>query len=278
MAAGTTLDASPADTVSAAAAAGFGGAGIWFDPASWSRAVAREVRNRLRATGLVALDIEPVIVSADGDHGERLVEAGVEVGARHVLVASRHPDRSATIERFGALCDRAAEGGLTVVLEFLPIFTIRTLGEALEVVRAASRPNAGVLVDTLHLARSGGSPADLRAVDPALLPYLQLADAPADAPAVEGLRHEAVSGRLLPGDGGLPLPEVLRAVPDVPLSVELRSQQLLDAVPDPWQRAVVVLDATRRVVDAADARPVERPTAARPATPGGSAGSPPPLP
>ena len=255
MAAGTTLDASPADTVSAAAAAGFGGAGLWFDPASWSAAVTREVRSRLRATGLIALDIEPVILSADGDHGERLVEAGVEVGARHVLVASRHPDRSATVERFGDLCDRAAEGGLTVVLEFLPIFTVRTLADALEVVLAAGRPNAGVLVDTLHLARSGGSPADLAAVDPALLPYLQLADAPADAPPAEGLRHEAVHGRLLPGDGGLPLSEVLRAVPGVPLSVELRSQRLVDDVPDPWQRAVVVLQATRRVVDAAGAGP-----------------------
>jgi len=151
MAAGTTPDASPADTVSAAAAAGFGGAGIWFDPASWSGAVTREVRNRLRATGLLALDIEPVIVSADGDPGERLVEAGVEVGARHVLVASRHPDRSATIERFGALCDRAAEGGLTVVLEFLPIFAVRTLSDALQVVQAAGRPNAGVLVDTVDV-------------------------------------------------------------------------------------------------------------------------------
>ena len=258
MAAGTTLDASPADTVSAAAAAGFDASGIWFDPTSWSSAVTRAVRHRLQATGLLALDIEAVIVSAEGDHGERLVEAGVEVGARHVLVASRHPDRSATIERFGDLCDRAAEGGLTVVLEFLPIFTVRTLGDALEAARAAARPNAGVLVDTLHLARSGGSPADLGAVDPALLPYLQLADAPTDAPPADGLYHEAVHGRLLPGDGGLPLPEVLRAVPGVPLSVELRSQRLLADVPDAWQRAVVVLEATRRVLDAAGGGPAGR--------------------
>jgi hypothetical protein len=96
-------------------------------------------------------------------------------------------------------------------------------------------------------------------VDPALLPYLQLADAPAAGPPAEGLYHEAVHGRLLPGDGGLPLPDVLRVVPGVPLSVELRSQRLLDEVPDPWQRAVVVLEATRRVVDAAGARPAGTP-------------------
>ena len=36
LAAGTVLDLDPAGTVDAAAAAGFGGAGLWFDPATWT--------------------------------------------------------------------------------------------------------------------------------------------------------------------------------------------------------------------------------------------------
>ena len=165
-------------------------------------------------------------------------------------MASRVPATPALIDRFSALCDRAAAGNVTVVLEFLPIFAIRNLSEALHVVRSAGRPNSGVLVDTLHLARSGGTPADLLAAGAAMFPYLQLADAPSEPPAdgAKGLLHEALHGRLLPGEGGLPLAEALRAVPDIAVSVELRSERLRTDYPDPTDRARVVLAATRSVV------------------------------
>jgi sugar phosphate isomerase/epimerase len=117
---------------------------------------------------------------------------------------------------------------------------VRTLPEALAIVMAADRPNGGILVDALHLARSGGQPDDLADVPPALLPYLQLADAPTDAP--DDLYEEAVHGRLLPGDGQLPLAALLAAVPGVPVSLELRSRALRDAY-EPQRRAEVVLAA-----------------------------------
>ena len=247
MAAATTPDLSPADTVAAATAGGFDGAGIWFDPTTWTDAVAREVRMRLDDTGLVALDIEPVIFGPNGDHGEALVDAALAIGARHVLMASRHPERSATVARFGALCDRAAPGGVTVVLEFLPIFTVGDLAAAVSIAREAGRPNGAVLVDNLHLARSGGSAADLAMVDRALLPYIQLSDAPVDPPAE--LYPEASDGRLLPGEGGLPLHDVLTAVPHVPVSVELRSAELRRRHPDAVERARVVWTASRTVME-----------------------------
>jgi sugar phosphate isomerase/epimerase len=138
-----------------------------------------------------------------------------------------------------------------VVLEFLPIFTIATLGDALGVVQEVASPSGGVLVDTLHLARSGGGPADLADVPAELLPYLQLADAPdrLDDPTPARLREEALHGRLLPGQGRLPLDQTLATVPDVPVSVELRSQALMQAFPDPTERARAVLAATRRLLE-----------------------------
>jgi sugar phosphate isomerase/epimerase len=200
------------------------------------------VRRRLDDTGLVALDIEPVILGPDGDPGDRLIDVAAEIGARHVLVASRWDDPVVVTERFAALCDRAAPHDITVVLEFLPIFGIRTLTEAVAIVIEAARPNGGVLVDTLHLARSGGSPADLVTVDPALLPYLQVADAPATVPVdLASLVDEARYGRLLAGDGVLPIREVTEAVPSVPLSFELRSRALHQTYPDPEDRAMAVM-------------------------------------
>lgn len=240
---------SPADAVTVAAASGFGGAGIWYDPATWTATTTAEVRCRLDGSGVVALDVEPVIVSPGGDPGDALVDAAVALGARHVLVASRHPDRIATIERFGQLCDRAAAGGVTCVLEFLPVFAIGSLGAAVGVVRGAGRPNGAVLVDSLHLARSGGTPAEVSeaaAAEPGLFPYLQIADAPAESP--DDLYDEAVNGRLLPGEGALPLAGLLQAVPGVPLSLELRSRSLREAYPDPQQRATAILTATHRLL------------------------------
>ncbi len=249
LAAGTILEVGPADAVIVAATAGWPAVGIWFDATTWTDVTATEVRRRLDDTGLVALDLEPVILGPDGDPGEQAIDAAAAVGARHVLVASMLADPDAVAERLGALCDRAAGYGIGVVLEFLPIFGVRTLDEAISIVRSAGRPNGGVLVDTLHLARSGGTPADLHDVDRVLMPYLQIADAPALAPVgLAALLDEALHGRMLTGDGALPIGEVLHAVPEVPLSFELRSRALRDAYPDPTERASVVLGSWRHLV------------------------------
>jgi len=250
LAAGTVLDLDPAATVDAAATAGFGAVGIWFDPATWTSATTAAVADRLRATGVVALDIEPVILGRDHDPGDALVDTAAALEVRHVLVASGTADRAAVVERFGTLCERAAPAEIVVVLEFLPIFTIASLAEAVSLVQEVAHASGAVLVDTLHLARSGGAPDDLQTVPPTLMPYLQVADATAEPPgrSQDALRDDALHGRLLPGDGDLPLAATLANVPTVPLSMELRSSALMSAYPDPTDRARAVLDATHRLL------------------------------
>ena len=68
----------------------------------------------------------------------------------------------------------------------------------------------------------------MASVDPALLPYAQICDAgpdmpgPADTPA---LIREARTGRLLPGEGVLPLAELVAALPEgLPLAIEAPCQ------------------------------------------------------
>jgi sugar phosphate isomerase/epimerase len=250
LAAGTVLDIGPAETVAVAARAGFDGVGLWFDPESWTDATTREVAARLDSTGLTPLDIEPVILGRDADPGDALVDTAGKLGVRHVLVAGGPASHAAVVDRFGELCDRAAPAGVTIVLEFLPIFTIATLHDAVAVVQEANRPNGGVLVDTLHLARSGGGVEDIATVPRSLFPYVQLADATArpDDPSPASLREEALHGRLLPGEGALPLAATLAAIPSVPISVELRSRPLMERYPDPTERAKAVLAATRAVL------------------------------
>ena len=248
LAAGVCPETEPADFVSACADAGWAACGIWFDAASWTDTTATEVRRRLDDTGLIALDMEPIFVTPDGDHGDRIIDAAVNVGARNLLVVSRGVDDQRFIERFGELCDLAAPHGIGCSLEFMAFMSIRDLPQAIGVLDAVDRPNAAVLVDNLHLARTGGTPGDVATLDPARLPYVQLCDAPAASP--DNLITEALDERLTLGDGKLPIGELVAALPDhTALSMEIRSAYLRSTFPDPTDRARHILSTTLAHLD-----------------------------
>ena len=239
LAAGVHPTLPPADMVTAAAGAGWPACGIWFDGATWTSATTKEVKKRLDDTGVIALDMEPII-PADGadDYAEQLIEAAAEVGARFILFTSRKKDLQANIDRYAQACDFAAPHGITIVCEFLPIFPLNTLPMAADIVCQANRPNSGVLIDNLHLSRSGSTPSDVATYDKSLFPYIQIADAPAQLPTkFEELLDEAINGRSCPGEGALPIAELLQVVPDVPISFAVRSRALRDGFTDATERA-----------------------------------------
>ena len=132
---------------------------------------------------------------------------------------SAEPDEARTLERFGELCDRAAQYDLQVSLEFAVYTGVRTLAHAADVVARSKRANASVLIDALHFSRSGGLPAHVAHVDPALFRYAQICDAGPDMPGptdTPNLVREARTGRLLPGEGVLPLKDLVAALPAGP--------------------------------------------------------------
>ena len=243
IAAGVHPDLAPERMVEVAAEAGWPACGIWFDPETWTEATTRTVRQRLDDTGIVGLDLEPIIPAPDhDDHGERVIETAARLGVRNVLFTSRLPDPAATRDRFAELCVVASREGVRLVCEFLPIFPLKSLAMALDIVSSHTPDVAGVLVDNLHLSRSGARPDDLRVVDPRRLPYVQIADAPREVPTgFMELLDEALNGRLPPGEGALPIDELLTVVPDVPLSFEVRSRALRDGFADPVERARFLL-------------------------------------
>ena len=254
LAAGTVLDVGPADAVDVAADAGFTSVGIWFDASTWTDAVADDVRARAERRRLIILDIEPIMLTPEGsstsDNGEAIVDAAIRIGARNILVASRDADDARVAARLRVLAERLDGTDIRLVLEFLPILGVRTLPQALSIVSTADHARLGVLVDNLHLSRAGHQPRDLAGVDAHLLPYIQVCDAPS-APAdttIPTLLHEALHGRLLPGDGSLPIRELLAVIPDVPISLELRSETLRAAFPDPVERARAVRMSMERVL------------------------------
>jgi sugar phosphate isomerase/epimerase len=252
LAAGVVQEFPPEDVVYAAAGAGFNATGIWCDLQSWSSQRSNRVSTALAETGLCALDLEVVWLKpgeAIATH-DAMIEIGLDLGVRNILCVSSESDITRTKKRFEHLCQKAEAGSLRVVLEFLAFTEVRSLRQCLEVVQDVAHPCGGILVDALHLQRTGASALDLCEVDPALMPYIQLCDAstePQDS-SPEGLLEDALYLRQLPGEGALPLNEILAQLdPQLPLSLEIRSRALLQKYPtDPLARASQVFEATQR--------------------------------
>jgi sugar phosphate isomerase/epimerase len=233
----TFLDVSPPDLVRMAATAGFDAVGLRASTVgpgeqAWPLApgspMLQETLLRLDDTGLRVLDVEIIRLTADTSptaYGN-LFEVGALLGASYVNVIAADPDVHHCHDIFAALAEAAVPYGLRVVVEAMPYTPVKTVADAAAL--AAGTPG-GVIIDPLHLHRSGGTLADLRALDTAVLSYYQLCDAPLAPPhgqprpetlpmgqSVEGISDlalEARAGRLLPGDGELPLTGILDALP-----------------------------------------------------------------
>jgi sugar phosphate isomerase/epimerase len=95
-------------------------------------------------------------------------------------------------------------------------------------VSAAGRPNSGILVDTLHFARSASSLDELARIPTQRLPFVHVADAPAEKPATtEGLIHAARCERLPPGEGAIDIAGILGRMPlGIPVALEVPMQAL----------------------------------------------------
>jgi sugar phosphate isomerase/epimerase len=135
--------------------------------------------------------------------------------------------------------------GLGVVLEFYPFSQVRSLAEALDLVRGIDMPGrVGVNADLLHLMRSGGSLAEL-AEAPAYILYGQQCDGPARYDESR-LELEASSQRLLAGEGVFDLAGFARALPaGCPVSVELPQDAAIDAGVPAIERAQRAVDGVR---------------------------------
>lgn len=173
----------------------------------------------------------------DTDDHLRAVEA---LDLAHVTVVAALPATEPTealVERFATVCDRFADLGVSVHLEFTPVPPIGSLAVAWDIVRGADRPNGGILFDTWHFFR-GDPDLDLLGTIPGQRIFsVQISDG---APELrESLIKDTWRHRLLPGEGTFDLERVLSTLdaisglrlvgPEV-LSVELNELAPVEAM------------------------------------------------
>jgi sugar phosphate isomerase/epimerase len=115
----------------------------------------------------------------------------------------------ALAERFAVVCDRARDFGADVHLEFIPFTAIHNIAVAWDIVRAADRPNGGLVFDTWHFFRGDPDFLTLASIPGERIMQVQIDDASATP---TGTLREETQRRLLPGDGELDLTGALRAL------------------------------------------------------------------
>ncbi len=272
---GTLRRAAFPDRVSAAAAAGFRSIGLTtveylnLQAVGWTDELIRRTLDRFGITiaeaeyivgfwaepGPAGLPERPALVYADPVAEQALFRMADEFGVSVMQAVGTFDSRELgpeVAEAFAALCDRAAPHGLDVALEFVPYTSIPNLDTAREIVVDANRPNGGLCIDTWHFFRGGFDVSALTSIDADLVKMVQVNDGPT-VPTSANRMFDAVSNRVCPGEGDLPVAEFLAALwaagVDLPLSVEVYSLALEQSTsPEIAERAA---SGTRAVMHAA---------------------------
>ena len=197
-------------------------------------ALMKETKARLDDTGIDVLDVElfrmdPTLGPDDFDAE---LHAAAELGACNIIAQLPDPDRERATERFARLCDLAKPLGIFVNLEFPHWTETGTLAEATKVLRAVNRSNAAILIDMLHMARSGSSCDDLRKLPRDWFRFAHVCDAERQVPStIEAIIRTARDERLFPGEGTIDVRGILACLPDdIPYSLEIPRVALTKAV------------------------------------------------
>jgi len=261
----TALNVALPDLIDFVADAGFPSTGIRLSPATVGGVAYplaldgpafQQTVARLQARNVRVLDIEVMRIDGETDISSfaSTIEVGAKLGASRICVNGEDPDLNRFTGKFAQLCTLASGFGMQVDLEFMVWRPIKTFQIAAQVVRDAGCSNGKVLIDALHLFRSGGQVAEVLAADPELIGALQLCDALLPGPDVNdtpAILAEARAGRLPPMEGMLPLVALIQAVPpSTPVSVEVPMGPLA-GFPNALSRTIHIRQAAERCMQMA---------------------------
>jgi 2-keto-myo-inositol isomerase len=117
--------------------------------------------------------------------------------------------RDDTIAALRGMNDISAPLGVNLAFEFLgfPWCAVQTVAQAWEIVKTINLPTVGMVIDTCHFFAGGSTIDSIQAIDGKKLAVFHIND-------VEKMPREYIEDahRLFPGDGVIPLQEIVGAV------------------------------------------------------------------
>lgn len=185
-----------------------------------------ETRNRLRMASEIGCEFAQAIPNKVGEHYDTKFVAScyrriLEIGLK--------------------------EYNISPALVFVEMFPLKTLGQAVAVALDANHPNAKVIPDVFHMYISKGGFEGLKKLNGDLFPIFQFNDAP------KNMKLEVMKDkdRVYPGDGILPLEQILRDLKECGfkrcISLELYNPTYHDQ--DPLVVAKTGLEKTLQVIE-----------------------------
>jgi sugar phosphate isomerase/epimerase len=189
-----------------------------------------------------------VLPGAEADALTGDLDVLAELGVPRINAVSLDPDLPRTFDQFAALTELAAQRNIQTLVEPVPGLTIGDLPTALAAMEHVGRPEFRLLIDTMHLVRSGSAPDDLGAIDPESIGYAQLNDTTL-RPRTDNYMEEAMFERMVPGEGELPLRDIVSALPpDIVIEIEVPRRSLALAGVSPIDRLRPCVEAARRLL------------------------------
>jgi sugar phosphate isomerase/epimerase len=179
------------------------------------------------------------------------LELGAGLGARLATAINyREADPARAADRLAEFSVLCGDHGLRPCVEPFSTGRTRTVCDAVTLIGASGLQGAGIVIDALHFFRTGGTVAELADLPAGIIACAQLCDAPAQASDAPGdLEREATGGRLDPGEGELPLVDLLAALPpEVLLAVEAPNAARRAAGETAQQRAAAAWRATQNLL------------------------------
>jgi sugar phosphate isomerase/epimerase len=200
--------------------------------------------------GVDGVEYFPIVEGLDVARYAAGLALGAELGGTRAVTHIHDIDGARAVETLGRLCELAAAQGLSLGVEFTPLTRgCLSLERAVWLVDQVGRADFGIGIDCLHLIRSGGTAADVAALDPRTIANGQICDGhgrhASDAYISE------VHSRELPGRGDLPLHDILGALPaSMPIEVEVPAEQYRSAGVSALDHLRAAVAASRLIVDA----------------------------
>ena len=142
-------------------------------------------------------------------------------------------DRAWYTDTAGKVADMAKEFGLKFNIEFLPWAGVRNLQEDITLVDDLGRDNVFVMVDTLHAGRAGVTGAELARTPRKYFNFIpegaECKDTVLDNIKDDLMLYTAREARYYPGEGDVKIADMIKAMPNIPLSIELPNLKEIQA-------------------------------------------------
>ena len=240
MAAGCIPDALPWDIPLIAHRAGFQSSGLWGDPnTTWDKNALNKTRDSLKKTEIQLIDVEVTWLENDdtlNDNHKLIIDVGLELSAKNILVVNRHNDYDKALNQFYKMCEYA-DKDIRICLEFGEFTTVKSLRKAIDFVNTINHPVAGILIDLMHINRSMEDIPDLN--NP-IFSYIQGCDFYQSSKKLTGDNYitAAIDDRCCLSHGEAKKEEIIKMCKsNLDVSLEIRSKDLRDKFPDPYERA-----------------------------------------